>query len=47
MRITVFGAAGDVGSRVVAEALSRGHEVALLTRPSSPSTTGPGSPATY
>ena len=27
MRITVFGAAGNVGSRVVAEALHRGHEV--------------------
>ena len=32
MRITVFGAAGKVGSRVVAEALSRGHEVAAVVR---------------
>ncbi|MFE9577994.1 NAD(P)-dependent oxidoreductase [Nocardia sp. NPDC006044] len=32
MRITVFGAAGDVGSRVVAEALGRGHEVVAVIR---------------
>ena len=32
MRITIFGAAGDVGSRVVAEALSRGHEVTGVVR---------------
>ncbi len=32
MRITVFGAAGNVGSRVVAEALSRGHEVTAVVR---------------
>ena len=32
MRITVFGAAGAVGSRVVAEALSRGHEVTAVVR---------------
>jgi uncharacterized protein len=32
MRITVFGATGDVGSRVVAEALSRGHEVVAVVR---------------
>ncbi|PXX70658.1 hypothetical protein DFR70_10177 [Nocardia tenerifensis] len=32
MRITVFGATGDVGSRVVAEALSRGHEVVAVIR---------------
>ncbi|WP_406230901.1 NAD(P)-dependent oxidoreductase [Nocardia sp. NBC_01009] len=32
MRITVFGAAGDVGSRVVAEALARGHEVVAVVR---------------
>ncbi|MGH3830549.1 MAG: NAD(P)-dependent oxidoreductase [Pseudonocardiaceae bacterium] len=32
MRITVFGAAGRVGSRVVAEALSRGHEVTAVVR---------------
>jgi len=34
MRITVFGAAGNVGSRVVAEALSRGHEVTAVIRDS-------------
>ncbi|WP_299488338.1 NAD(P)H-binding protein [Acaryochloris sp. IP29b_bin.137] len=32
MRITIFGAAGNVGSRVVAEALSRGHEVTAVVR---------------
>jgi len=32
MRITVFGAAGNVGSRVVAEALARGHEVTAMVR---------------
>ncbi|WP_194813831.1 NAD(P)-dependent oxidoreductase [Nocardia sp. XZ_19_385] len=32
MRITVFGAAGEVGSRVVAEALTRGHEVTAVVR---------------
>lgn len=32
MRITVFGAAGNVGSRVVAEALSRGHKVTAVVR---------------
>ncbi|MFF5206822.1 NAD(P)-dependent oxidoreductase [Streptosporangium sp. NPDC000396] len=32
MRVTVFGAAGNVGSRVVAEALSRGHEVTAVVR---------------
>ncbi|WP_069887160.1 NAD(P)-dependent oxidoreductase [Streptomyces luteocolor] len=32
MRITVFGAAGNSGSRVVAEALSRGHEVTAVVR---------------
>ncbi|MGW7559106.1 NAD(P)-dependent oxidoreductase [Streptomyces sp. NPDC054757] len=32
MRITVFGAAGNVGGRVVAEALSRGHEVTAAVR---------------
>lgn len=32
MRITVFGATGGVGSQVVAEALSRGHEVTAVTR---------------
>lgn len=32
MRITVFGATGNVGSRVVAEALSRGHDVTAVVR---------------
>jgi putative NADH-flavin reductase len=32
MRITVFGAAGGVGSRVVIEALDRGHEVTAVVR---------------
>ncbi|WP_340559451.1 NAD(P)-dependent oxidoreductase [Streptomyces sp. GSL17-111] len=32
MRITVFGAAGGVGSRVVAEAVSRGHDVTAVVR---------------
>ncbi|MEV4124131.1 NAD(P)H-binding protein [Nocardia sp. NPDC049707] len=32
MRITVFGAAGEVGSRVVAEALERRHEVTAVVR---------------
>lgn len=31
-RITVFGATGNVGSRVVAEALARGHEVTAVVR---------------
>ena len=34
MKITVFGAAGEVGSRVVSEALSRGHEVTAVVRDS-------------
>ena len=32
MRITIFGAAGNVGSRAVAEALARGHEVTAVIR---------------
>ncbi|MFF0457032.1 NAD(P)-dependent oxidoreductase [Nocardia africana] len=32
MRITVFGAAGTAGSRIVREALSRGHEVTAVGR---------------
>ena len=32
MRIAVYGATGMIGSRVVAEALSRGHEVTGITR---------------
>lgn len=36
MRLTVFGATGAVGSRVVAEAVARGHEVtAVVRRPAS------------
>ncbi|MEU8923034.1 NAD(P)H-binding protein [Kitasatospora sp. NPDC048545] len=37
MRITVFGATGNVGGRVVAEALARGHQVtAVLRDPAKP-----------
>ncbi len=32
MKIAVYGATGAVGSQVVAEALSRGHEVTAVTR---------------
>lgn len=32
MNITVFGAAGNVGRRVVAEAVTRGHEVTAVVR---------------
>ncbi|WP_405133991.1 NAD(P)-dependent oxidoreductase [Nocardia sp. NBC_01388] len=32
MRITVFGATGDVGSRVITEALWRGHDVRAISR---------------
>ncbi|MEU4338141.1 NAD(P)H-binding protein [Micromonospora lupini] len=32
MRITIFGAAGTTGSRIVAEALSRGHDVTAVVR---------------
>ena len=32
MRIIIFGAAGDVGSRVVKEAISRGHDVTAVVR---------------
>ncbi|GAA5191191.1 NAD(P)-dependent oxidoreductase [Rugosimonospora acidiphila] len=32
MRIAVFGAAGNTGSRIVAEALSRGHDVTAVVR---------------
>lgn len=32
MRITVFGATGNIGRRVIAEALSRGHEVMGVAR---------------
>ncbi|MEU4548034.1 NAD(P)-dependent oxidoreductase [Nonomuraea dietziae] len=43
MRITVFGAAGAVGSRVVTEALSRGHHVTAVVR--DPSRYQPAPPA--
>ena len=32
MKITVIGATGNVGKRVVAEALSRGHQVTAVMR---------------
>ncbi len=32
MRMTVFGATGNVGSRVVAEAAARGHEITAVVR---------------
>ncbi|WP_299301863.1 NAD(P)H-binding protein [uncultured Litoreibacter sp.] len=32
MKLIVFGATGDVGSRVVAEAFSRGHDVTAAVR---------------
>ncbi|MFD7548992.1 NAD(P)-dependent oxidoreductase [Streptomyces sp. NPDC059578] len=32
MRVTVFGAAGNAGSRIVSEALGRGHEVTAVVR---------------
>ena len=32
MKITIFGAAGDVGRRMTAEALSRGHDVTAVLR---------------
>jgi len=32
MKITVFGAAGEVGSRIVTEALTRGHKVTAIVR---------------
>lgn len=35
MRITVFGAAGNVSKRVIDEALSRGHEVTAVVRSAS------------
>ena len=35
MKITVFGAAGNVGSRIIQEALTRGHEVTAVIRNSS------------
>ncbi|MET9211077.1 MULTISPECIES: NAD(P)-dependent oxidoreductase [unclassified Nocardia] len=40
MRIAVFGAGGAVGSRVVAEALARGHEVTAVARRAVPMPAG-------
>jgi len=37
MKITVFGAAGNAGSRIVQEALTRGHEVTAVVRSHKPS----------
>ena len=34
MKITILGATGNAGSRVVAEAMSRGHEVTAVVRES-------------
>ncbi|MFE1593474.1 NAD(P)-dependent oxidoreductase [Nocardia sp. NPDC058705] len=42
MRIAVFGAGGAVGSRVVAEAVSRGHEVTAVSRRAVPVPDGVG-----
>ena len=43
MKITVFGARGEVGSRVVAEAIERGHEVTAVVRKEAQSDGLPGS----
>lgn len=40
MKIVIYGATGMIGSRVVAEALSRGHEVTGVTRSGSPLPSG-------
>jgi putative NADH-flavin reductase len=32
MKITVFGATGNVGTRVITEALLRGHEITAVLR---------------
>jgi len=42
MKILVFGAAGDVGSRVVAEAIARGHNVSAVARRQPPPGRLPG-----
>lgn len=42
MRITVFGAGGNVGSRVVTEALARGHHVTAVVRDPARGYTLPG-----
>ncbi|WP_028922762.1 NAD(P)-dependent oxidoreductase [Pseudonocardia acaciae] len=41
MRIGVIGASGNIGQRVVAEALRRGHQVTGFTRPASTPPDGP------
>lgn len=40
MRIAVYGATGNVGSRIVAEAVRRGHEVTALSRREASEQTG-------
>lgn len=45
MRITIFGAAGNVGSRVVAEALARGHDVTAVVRDQARADALPGAAA--
>ena len=47
MKIIVFGARGDVGTRVVAEALSRGHEVTAVVRQDAQAKTLPMTVATW
>jgi len=42
LRVIVFGAAGDVGRRMVGEASRRGHRVTAVTRSPSASVSGPG-----
>ncbi|KZN67953.1 NAD(P)-dependent oxidoreductase [Pseudoalteromonas luteoviolacea] len=43
MRITVFGATGNIGQVVVAEALNRGHQVTAVTRSAAKATQLPAS----
>lgn len=43
LKVTVYGGSGNIGSRIVAEALARGHEVTVVDRdPRSPA--GPANP---
>jgi putative NADH-flavin reductase len=37
VKIAIIGAGGNVGQRIIGEALSRGHEVTALGKPSAPS----------
>lgn len=41
MRIGVFGATGVIGSRIVREAATRGHEVTAISRSTAPAEPGP------